>query len=198
MYDPHTREPRGFGFVTFETSDEADAAIEGLNATDLSGRVLSVQKARRGRARTPTPGKYFGPPKEGDFAGPPGGGRGGGFPPRGGPPRGGYYDDRYGPPPPRGGYGGGGYGGYPPRVSRARRDGFPPDHSCLIVAMCTHASLSLTRLPPPLPARSPPHPQRPPTRLGLRPPARLRPLRPAAPSRLRPLRPAPAARRLRP
>ncbi|KDN43545.1 RNA-binding domain-containing protein, partial [Tilletiaria anomala UBC 951] len=63
MYDPHTREPRGFAFVTMETAEEADAAVEGMNGTELSGRVLSVQKARRGRARTPTPGRYHGPPK---------------------------------------------------------------------------------------------------------------------------------------
>lgn len=63
MYDPHSRESRGFGFVTMETPEEADAAIEGLNATEVQGRVLSVQKARRGRARTPTPGRYHGPPK---------------------------------------------------------------------------------------------------------------------------------------
>lgn len=81
MYDPHTRESRGFGFVTMETGEEADAAITALNATDLMGKTLNVEKvysafptiitttesnysqARRGRARTPTPGRYYGPPK---------------------------------------------------------------------------------------------------------------------------------------
>jgi len=63
MYDPHTRESRGFGFVTMETSEEADAAITALNATELMGKALNVEKARRGRARTPTPGRYYGPPK---------------------------------------------------------------------------------------------------------------------------------------
>lgn len=63
MYDPHTRESRGFGFVTMDLPEEAEAAIEALNGQELSGRTLSVQKARRGRARTPTPGRYFGPPK---------------------------------------------------------------------------------------------------------------------------------------
>jgi len=63
MYDPHSRESRGFGFVTMETGEEADAAITALNATDLMGKTLNVEKARRGRARTPTPGRYYGPPK---------------------------------------------------------------------------------------------------------------------------------------
>lgn len=44
MYDPHTRESRGFGFVTMETGEEADAAITALNATDLMGKTLNVEK----------------------------------------------------------------------------------------------------------------------------------------------------------
>ena len=44
MYDPHTRESRGFGFVTMETAEEADAAITALNATDLMGKALMVEK----------------------------------------------------------------------------------------------------------------------------------------------------------
>lgn len=66
MYDPHTRESRGFGFVTMETAEEADAAVTALNSTDLMGKTLNVEKARRGRARTPTPGRYYGPPKRHD------------------------------------------------------------------------------------------------------------------------------------
>ncbi|KAJ3976010.1 hypothetical protein EV361DRAFT_385083 [Lentinula raphanica] len=63
VHDPHTRESRGFGFVTMETPEEADAAVTALNNTELFGKIITVAKARRGRARTPTPGKYFGPPK---------------------------------------------------------------------------------------------------------------------------------------
>ncbi|CAG8553019.1 4390_t:CDS:2 [Funneliformis caledonium] len=63
MYDPHTRESRGFGFVTMETLDEAESAKEGISGSDINGRVLTVEKARRSRARTPTPGRYYGPPK---------------------------------------------------------------------------------------------------------------------------------------
>lgn len=87
MVDPHTKESRGFGFVNMVTSDQADAAKEGLQGEVIEGRTLSIEKARRSRPRTPTPGKYFGPPKR-EF----GGGRRGG--------RGDRYDDR------RGGYGG--------------------------------------------------------------------------------------------
>jgi len=44
MYDPHTRESRGFGFVTMETGEEADAAITALNSTELMGKVMNVEK----------------------------------------------------------------------------------------------------------------------------------------------------------
>jgi len=102
MYDPHTRESRGFGFVTMESAEEADAAVTALNGTELMGKVINVEKARRGRARTPTPGRYHGPPKRTDFERP--------YDPRpydsrysrdhndrrGGGGRGGRYDDRRG------------------------------------------------------------------------------------------------------
>lgn len=78
MKDPHTRESRGFGFVKMVTAEEADAAKEALQGEVHEGRTLSIEKARRSRPRTPTPGKYFGPPKRDD-------------PPR----RGGGYRDRY-------------------------------------------------------------------------------------------------------
>ncbi|RYP73330.1 hypothetical protein DL771_003759 [Monosporascus sp. 5C6A] len=63
MKDPHTKESRGFGFVKMVTSDQADAAKDGLQGEVIEGRTLSIEKARRARPRTPTPGKYFGPPK---------------------------------------------------------------------------------------------------------------------------------------
>ena len=44
MYDPHSRESRGFGFVTMESVEEADAAITALNATDLMGKTMTVEK----------------------------------------------------------------------------------------------------------------------------------------------------------
>jgi transformer-2 protein len=46
MYDPHTRESRGFGFVTMESVEEAEAAITALNATELMGKAMTVEKVR--------------------------------------------------------------------------------------------------------------------------------------------------------
>ncbi|KAG0368663.1 hypothetical protein BGZ54_001474 [Gamsiella multidivaricata] len=63
MFDPHTRESRGFAFVTMVRPEDADAAMQVLNGFELHGRAMSVNMARRGRARTPTPGQYRGPPK---------------------------------------------------------------------------------------------------------------------------------------
>jgi transformer-2 protein len=67
MRDPHTKESRGFGFVKMATGEQADAAKEGLQGEVHQGRTLSIEKARRARPRTPTPGKYYGPPKRGKF-----------------------------------------------------------------------------------------------------------------------------------
>ncbi|KAG9101237.1 hypothetical protein FRC06_003245 [Ceratobasidium sp. 370] len=66
VYDPHTRDSRGFAFVTMDTVEEAEAAITGLHNTDLAGKPMTVEKARRGRARTPTPGKYLGTARRDD------------------------------------------------------------------------------------------------------------------------------------
>ncbi|KAF9425966.1 hypothetical protein BGZ94_007071 [Podila epigama] len=63
MLDPHTRESRGFAFVTMERAEDADAARSVLDSFELHGRAMSVKLAKRGRARTPTPGEYRGPPK---------------------------------------------------------------------------------------------------------------------------------------
>ncbi|KAF9207010.1 hypothetical protein BGZ59_011382 [Podila verticillata] len=63
MLDPHTRESRGFAFVTMVRAEDAEAAMSVLNSFELHGRAMSVKLAKRGRARTPTPGEYRGPPK---------------------------------------------------------------------------------------------------------------------------------------
>ncbi|KAH9980778.1 hypothetical protein BJV74DRAFT_778901, partial [Russula compacta] len=46
MYDPHTRESRGFGFVTMESVEEAEAAVTALNATEMMGKAITVEKVR--------------------------------------------------------------------------------------------------------------------------------------------------------
>ncbi|KAJ9119081.1 hypothetical protein QFC22_003572 [Naganishia vaughanmartiniae] len=84
MYDPHTKESRGFGFVMMKSNEDAMKVIADLDNKEFMGKCLRIQVARRARARTPTPGRYFGPPKAAD----------------GPPPRGGRFDDdsRYAPP----------------------------------------------------------------------------------------------------
>ena len=44
--DKFSGESRGFGFVEMAEKAEADAAIAGLNGTDLKGRTLNVNEAR--------------------------------------------------------------------------------------------------------------------------------------------------------
>lgn len=46
MTDRMSGRPRGFGFVTMSSPDEAQKAIEGLNGTDLDGRNLTVNVAQ--------------------------------------------------------------------------------------------------------------------------------------------------------
>jgi len=45
MRDRDTGRSRGFGFVTYGTSQEADAAINGMNEKELDGRMIKVNVA---------------------------------------------------------------------------------------------------------------------------------------------------------
>ncbi|CAL5442591.1 unnamed protein product [Camellia sinensis] len=58
--DPRTKESRGFAFVTMETVEDAERCIKYLNHSVLEGRLITVEKAKRKRGRTPTPGRYQG------------------------------------------------------------------------------------------------------------------------------------------
>ncbi|XP_039120684.1 serine/arginine-rich splicing factor SR45a-like [Dioscorea cayenensis subsp. rotundata] len=60
VINPRTRESRGFGFVMMETMKDADRCVKYLNRYVLEGRLIKVEKAKRSRGRTPTPGKYRG------------------------------------------------------------------------------------------------------------------------------------------
>jgi transformer-2 protein len=60
LMDPYTKENRGFAFVTMEKAEEAVAAIEATHGKEIFGKTLLVEAAKRGRARSPTPGQYFG------------------------------------------------------------------------------------------------------------------------------------------
>nr|XP_043634068.1 28 kDa ribonucleoprotein, chloroplastic-like [Erigeron canadensis] len=45
IYNRDTEQSRGFGFVTMSTVEEADKAVEKFNGYDVSGRLLTVNKA---------------------------------------------------------------------------------------------------------------------------------------------------------
>ncbi|CAM0142507.1 hypothetical protein VKS41_001982 [Umbelopsis sp. WA50703] len=63
IYDPHTRESRGFAFIRMNSGEDADRCVDSLNGMLVDGRAITVEKAKRSRPRTPTPGRYYGPPK---------------------------------------------------------------------------------------------------------------------------------------
>jgi RNA recognition motif-containing protein len=46
MMDRATNRPRGFGFVTMSTPEEAQKAIDAMNGKELDGRALTVNIAR--------------------------------------------------------------------------------------------------------------------------------------------------------
>ncbi|MCC7373006.1 MAG: RNA-binding protein [Verrucomicrobiales bacterium] len=91
MVDRETGRPRGFGFVTMSSPEEAQKAIDALNGSTLDGRPLTVNIARPREERPPGGGGGGGR----GFGGGGGGGGGG---------RGGYGGGGGG----RGGGGGGG------------------------------------------------------------------------------------------
>lgn len=89
--DKWDKSSKGFGFIEFASDESADAAIEGLNGTEIRGRSMRVSEAR---------------PKPQGSGG--GGGGGGGRHGRGGDRRGGPHGGRGGGGGGRGGGGGGG------------------------------------------------------------------------------------------
>src|SRR5271169_5470510 len=52
MMDRATGRPRGFGFVTMSSPEEAQKAIEALNGKDMDGRALTVNLAKPREERT--------------------------------------------------------------------------------------------------------------------------------------------------
>jgi RNA recognition motif-containing protein len=74
IMDKFSGRPRGFGFVTMETKEAADAAVQALNGKSVDGRAMTVNEARPREERPRT------------------GGGGGGY--RGGGDRGGHRGER--------------------------------------------------------------------------------------------------------
>jgi len=73
MVDRMSGRPRGFGFVTMSTEEEAQKAITAMNGASLDGRALTVNIARPKEERPPGGGGHR--PRR-DFGGGGGGGRG--------------------------------------------------------------------------------------------------------------------------
>ena len=78
MMDRMTNRPRGFGFVTMGSADEAQKAIEGMNGKDMDGRALTVNVARPREERPAGGGGGGGGRREFGGGGGGGGYRGGG------------------------------------------------------------------------------------------------------------------------
>ena len=53
MMDRMTGRPRGFGFVTMSTPEEAESAIQALHGAEMDGRPLTVNVARPREERPP-------------------------------------------------------------------------------------------------------------------------------------------------
>lgn len=60
IMDRETGRSKGFGFVEMSSDDEAKAAVEKLNDTDLSGRSIIVNEARPQEDRPRGGGGGFG------------------------------------------------------------------------------------------------------------------------------------------
>lgn len=83
VMDRYTGKARGFAFVTMETKEGAEAAIEALNGKEWQGRSLSVNEARPREERSGG-GGGFGGSRGGGGGSRGGGGYGGGGGSRGG------------------------------------------------------------------------------------------------------------------
>ncbi len=51
--DKFSGQSKGFGFIEMSNNSEADAAIKGLNGSDMQGRSLKVNEAKPREQRAP-------------------------------------------------------------------------------------------------------------------------------------------------
>lgn len=75
-HDKMTGRSKGFGFVEMDNDEEADAAINALNETELDGRTIVVKKAEPRENRTGGGGGFGGGNRGGGGGGYGGGGGG--------------------------------------------------------------------------------------------------------------------------
>ena len=75
MLDKFTGKSRGFAFIEFSTSEEANKAVEMFHGKDLQGRALTVNIARPREERAPRSGGGGGGGGGGYRGGREGGGR---------------------------------------------------------------------------------------------------------------------------
>lgn len=70
IMDKFSGRPRGFGFVTMESKEAAEAAIQALNGKEVDGRAMTVNEARPQEERPPrSGGGYRGGGDRGDRGG---------------------------------------------------------------------------------------------------------------------------------
>ncbi|XP_032242512.2 transformer-2 protein homolog alpha isoform X2 [Nematostella vectensis] len=75
VYDHQTGRSRGFGFVYYEDTKDAEVAKERTTGIELDGRRIRVDYSVTKRAHTPTPGVYMGKASQHRDSGRRGGGR---------------------------------------------------------------------------------------------------------------------------
>jgi len=54
--DPYTKESRGFAFIYFYSSKECEDALVNCHGMEFDGKILRIERAKRGKAREKTPG----------------------------------------------------------------------------------------------------------------------------------------------